>query len=117
MKNLISNPLFLSTAIFLLVFIAGLIAGNNKIERDTVGYVIETKHALLNKRSHSKEILEAYKECVNANKNRDVVYNDTNELANTCKTYSLNLYDANDEKYVPSVRSKAFQELEKDGKL
>lgn len=41
---------------------------------------------------HRDEIMASFNECMKGNSNRDVVYNDTNELAKTCRKASIATY-------------------------
>ena len=47
---------------------------------------------VFNNLANRNQIRQDYRECLKANSNRDVVYNDTNDLANTCRktAYQLN---------------------------
>lgn len=46
--------------------------------------VKDVRQAVKNNWTYRADIKEDYKVCMSSNSNRDVVYNDTNELAKTC---------------------------------
>lgn len=70
-------------------------------------FALADRQMVLNNYRYKKEIKEDYRTCMSANTNRDVVYNDTNELAKTClkSAYALNsgLNPRNNESYVGDI--------------
>lgn len=51
-----------------------------------------SRTAVKNNIVHREEIRTAVMECMKGNTNRDVVYNDTNELAKTCQRIAISMY-------------------------
>lgn len=48
--------------------------------------------AVYNNIKYRDEIRKEFSSCMKGNSNRDVVYNDTNELAKTCRDIAHNMY-------------------------
>ena len=68
---------------------------------------------IINNITYRDEIRTAMLDCMKGNSNRDVVYNDTNELAKTCKKMAFSLYGGVDtrgsESYYGSVESSLYE--------
>lgn len=68
---------------------------------------------IINNVTYREEIRAAMMDCMKGNSNRDVVYNDTNELAKTCKKMAFSLYGGVDtrgnESYYGSIENSLYE--------
>lgn len=99
-KEIIKSPWFY-IPFFIIFIIFGIYSGTKKVKENSIQDDILAKQCALGNNTYRQRIVnnyvnadkirEDFKDCLKGNSNRDVVYNDTNELAKTCKRVAFEL--------------------------
>lgn len=97
------NFIALSTALTVITIVAVIIFGTKSYNSpdantgltETDENTLAAREILALRHKYAPEIRQATVECLqNANNNRDVEYNDSNEVVESCTEYALELYGA-----------------------